>query len=520
MSTKIFYGETPIGVIPEGNQDINTLSEYDVEEKATARISETERAKIIPENIKKDISILGVTGTHEGGITPSGNQDISTLDEYDVTNKATARVSAEERAKIIPSNITRNVSILGVAGTAVVPTGFTTINSNGTHNVTEYAGVDVQVTPALQAKSVTPSTSQQVITPDTGKDGLSQVTIGAVTSAIDANIVAGNIKKDVSILGVTGTYEGSITPVKLERPKFYPGSYGSAGCIYIEKNSLNGKFETTHAMYDSNGTFISDIDILGVNGDDDNAFAARVGLTTGNYRITAKNPLPAFEESDKTSSITITVTELSFDLTHLTLSGTIPSKIINWSRSQYEKRISFAINTESSEYVRPNSIIVQLPDLRTYTLPGDGSDVNMSHDSRMAATIAGSYNSSTGQIVFSHLHALPTQITSLKIIAAAEVAQTGHTVTIHLDGSTFWYTICYNTLTVDGTGYYLNGGVGDWDTDFPDNGKQIRANEVSISGEYFRWKDSDTSSWQENVAKTWSISRDNFEIWIETAMDE
>lgn len=30
-----------------------------------------------------------------------------------------------------------------------------------------------------------------------------------VTSNVDANIVAGNIKKDVTILGVTGTYEGS-----------------------------------------------------------------------------------------------------------------------------------------------------------------------------------------------------------------------------------------------------------------------------------------------------------------------
>lgn len=29
-----------------------------------------------------------------------------------------------------------------------------------------------------------------------------------VTAAIDSNIVAGNIKKDVTILGVTGTYEG------------------------------------------------------------------------------------------------------------------------------------------------------------------------------------------------------------------------------------------------------------------------------------------------------------------------
>lgn len=30
-----------------------------------------------------------------------------------------------------------------------------------------------------------------------------------VDASIDSNIVAGNIKKDVTILGVTGTYEGS-----------------------------------------------------------------------------------------------------------------------------------------------------------------------------------------------------------------------------------------------------------------------------------------------------------------------
>lgn len=30
-----------------------------------------------------------------------------------------------------------------------------------------------------------------------------------VTASIDSNIVAENIKKDVNILGVTGTYEGS-----------------------------------------------------------------------------------------------------------------------------------------------------------------------------------------------------------------------------------------------------------------------------------------------------------------------
>ena len=60
--------------------------------------------------------------------------------------------------------------------------------------------------PNLQNKTVTPSTSQQIVSADNEYDGLDEVTINAVTSAIDNNIQASNIKNGVSILGVTGTY--------------------------------------------------------------------------------------------------------------------------------------------------------------------------------------------------------------------------------------------------------------------------------------------------------------------------
>lgn len=63
--------------------------------------------------------------------------------------------------------------------------------------------------PKLQDKTVTPTTSKQTIKADTGKDGLGTVTVNAVTAAIDENIVAGNIKSGVTILGVAGTYDGT-----------------------------------------------------------------------------------------------------------------------------------------------------------------------------------------------------------------------------------------------------------------------------------------------------------------------
>ena len=63
--------------------------------------------------------------------------------------------------------------------------------------------------PVIDELNVTPSTSPQQITAPQGTDGYSPVNVSAVTSSIDANIVAGNIKKDVQILGVTGSYEGT-----------------------------------------------------------------------------------------------------------------------------------------------------------------------------------------------------------------------------------------------------------------------------------------------------------------------
>ena len=60
----------------------------------------------------------------------------------------------------------------------------------------------------LDTLNVTPTTSAQSITPIDPVKGWDEVNVSAVTSNIDSNIQAENIKSGVSILGVTGNYSG------------------------------------------------------------------------------------------------------------------------------------------------------------------------------------------------------------------------------------------------------------------------------------------------------------------------
>ena len=120
-------------------------------------------------------------------------------------------VTVEGDADLVAGNIKNGVSIFGVNGSyapSVVTQEKSCTPSTSQQEITPDSGkylskVTVAAAP-LETKSVTPSASQQTITPSSGKIGMSQVTVAG-----DADLVAGNIKKDIVIFGVTGTYEGS-----------------------------------------------------------------------------------------------------------------------------------------------------------------------------------------------------------------------------------------------------------------------------------------------------------------------
>ena len=85
-----------------------------------------------------------------------------------------------------------------------------TIVSNGHYSREDgYNDITVNVPSGVnnQNKTTNPSTSAQTIMADQGYSGLGQVTVNAVTAAIDPDIRPENIKKDVEILGIIGTYD-------------------------------------------------------------------------------------------------------------------------------------------------------------------------------------------------------------------------------------------------------------------------------------------------------------------------
>ncbi len=175
---------------------VRTSSGYDAMSKVTVSAVTSEvDTNIKPENIKKDVKILGVTGTLEQSegeavleslsVSPMTTAQTFTPNEgVDGYSKVSVNaVTSAIDSNIIPKNIKRGVTILGVNGDFVLEN--------------------------LQSKVASPSLSTQVITYDDDKyEGLSSVTIQPVTSSIDEDIKPENIKAGVDILGVSGEYEG------------------------------------------------------------------------------------------------------------------------------------------------------------------------------------------------------------------------------------------------------------------------------------------------------------------------
>ena len=132
--------------------------------------------KKITENGKYDVSNFASADVNVEGVQPAGTLNINENGQYDVFNKANVDVNVPQ---------------------GVFPEGTLEITENGEYDVTEKAGVNVDV------KGLVPAGNKEITS-----TAQTDVTEFATAQVVDANLVAENIKKDITILGILGTLEG------------------------------------------------------------------------------------------------------------------------------------------------------------------------------------------------------------------------------------------------------------------------------------------------------------------------
>ena len=114
--------------------------------------------------------------------------------------------------------------------------------------------------PVYQARSIIPVEFPTTIQPQEGYDALSQVTVQT-----PSNLLAQNIRKDVNIAGVIGTYEATAPTMRLQQKTATPGRSSQtvtpdAGYDGLSQVTVNGDTNLTA------GNIKQGVTIFGVNG--------------------------------------------------------------------------------------------------------------------------------------------------------------------------------------------------------------------------------------------------------------
>lgn len=170
-----------IEIVPKA-EDQTVIPEDGVDGFSSVTVTGDENLK--PENLLRDVTIFGVTGTadtltdaflQEKQATPSKDDTEIVADE---NYAALSKVTILGDADLLPENIKSGVSIFGVSG-----------------ELTTYDK-------PLQEKEVTPSSSDQTLLPDSEHSGFSKVVVKG-----DDQLVSSNIRKGATIFGVKGSLE-------------------------------------------------------------------------------------------------------------------------------------------------------------------------------------------------------------------------------------------------------------------------------------------------------------------------
>ena len=206
----------------------------------TATVSKTQQ--ITPTVVEGYVSAgtagnVGVSGSNTEQLSVQGAQTIhpASTDQSIASGKyltgnqtfKAVTVSGLTADKVLQGNVVkigdvddddRIANVVGTAQQGITPTGTKSITANGTGiDIASYQYADVAVPNSysqsdegkvVSSGALVSQTAHADITPTTTDQTIDTTTNNSIKVKGDADLVAGNIKKDVDIFGVTGSYEG------------------------------------------------------------------------------------------------------------------------------------------------------------------------------------------------------------------------------------------------------------------------------------------------------------------------
>lgn len=218
-------------------------------------------------NVLADKTFYSDSTTKQTGTMPNIGQEHEIINNtehprYDIAKgyhdgTGYVELDASQIADCVAANILQGKTILGVQGTLV--------------------------------KGITPS-GKKIITSTAETD----VTNFATAQVVDDNLVASNIKKGVSVLGITGTFEATLPTLNA------PTISLSGSTLTITNPATNGSFVSGYDVY-KNGTLLTSITLATVD-------LSTLITDSGTYTITVKAKGTNFNESPRSNEVNYTVT--------------------------------------------------------------------------------------------------------------------------------------------------------------------------------------------------------------------